>query len=314
MAAFGAASAGAGPLSGEPLQPLPLKAPDQNPAIVHLGKRLFHDPRLSKDNAVACSSCHAMELGGADGQPKSVGIGGSVGDVNAPTVFNSGYNFVQFWDGRARSLEDQVGGPIHNPKEMASNWTEVLAKLKVDAAVVAESRRAFGKEIDIEVIQRSIAAFERSLVTPNSRFDRYLLGDQVALSETERRGYREFKMYGCSSCHQGANVGGNMFQKLGIMHDYFADARKTRSLTEADRGRFNVTKQPTDLHVFRVPSLRNVELTAPYFHDGSQRTLEEAVRAMAHYQLGRKVPSAHVNDIVAFLRTLTGELPKVEGP
>lgn len=298
----------------EPLQPLPVQASDQDPAVARFGRKLFFDRRLSHNNSVACVSCHALELGGADGRVKSLGVGGAVGDINTPTVFNSGYNFVQFWDGRARSLEDQVNGPTHNPKEMASNWTEILAKLQVDAAVRAEAHHAFGRELDVEAIRQAIAAFERTLTTPNARFDRYLRGDRSVLSETERRGYTEFKMYGCSSCHQGANVGGNMFQKLGIMHDYFVDAQKTRRLTDADNGRYNVTKSEIDRHVFRVPSLRNVELTAPYLHDGSSPTLEDAVRTMAYYQLGRKIPENHVGDIVAFLKTLTGERPRVGEP
>jgi cytochrome c peroxidase len=272
---------------------------------VALGRKLFHDARLSGDNSIACASCHMLDKGGADGRVHSIGIRGAEGGINSPTVFNSGFNFVQFWDGRAATLEDQIDGPIHHPKEMGSNWAQVIEKIGGDA----EYRRAFssvyGGRISAERIKDAIATFERSLVTRNSLFDRYLLGDNSAMSEEAQRGYQLFQSYGCISCHQGMNLGGNMYEKMGLMGNYFEDRG---NITEADMGRYNVTHSEDHRHEFRVPSLRNVALTAPYFHDGSAETLPQAVAVMAQYQLGRSVPQKDMADIVQFLNALTGEL------
>lgn len=287
----------------EPIQPIPLSVPIDEKKVV-LGQRLFRDKRLSKDNTIACASCHALEHGGVDGAPGSTGINGAKGTVNAPTVFNSGFNFRQFWDGRANSLEEQVAGPVHNPKEMGSNWSEVMAKLSQDATLKALFKESYPDGIQPKNIQNAIATFERSLITPNSRFDRYLRGDTAALNSDELRGYQHFKNYGCVACHQGVNAGGNMYQVFGVMGDYFA-ARG--GVNDADLGRFNVTKDEADRYVFKVPSLRNVALTAPYFHDGSARTLGDAVDVMFRFQLGRTAPQRDKEQIVKFLHTLTGE-------
>lgn len=286
----------------EPIVPIPtdLKLDARK---VALGDRLFHDKRLSRDNTLACASCHGLATGGVDRRPSSIGIGGAKGPINAPTVYNSGFNFRQFWDGRASSLEEQAGGPIHNPKEMGSNWQEVLAKLGQDEALVAEAKAVYPEGLSPKTISDAIATFERSLATPNSRFDRWLRGDKAALAADEQRGYQLFKSYGCIACHQGVNVGGNMFQVFGVMGNYF----DKRPGNEADLGRFNVTKQDTDRHVFKVPTLRNVAVTAPYFHDGSAATLDEAVEVMFRYQLGRQAPRQDKELIVKFLQTLTGE-------
>lgn len=294
--------------SKEPILPLPEKSDSANPDMVSLGQMLFHDRKLSKDNSVSCSSCHNLQTGGVDGRQRSIGINGSVGDINAPTVFNSAFNFRQFWNGRAKSLEEQVEGPVQNPKEMGSRWEDVLIKLKADSNYVQRFNKIFPDGITKENIKRSIATFERTLITPNSKFDRYLRGDHTAINAQEILGYQKFKSLGCVACHQGMNVGGNMFQTMGVMGNYFAD-RKTPE-TEADLGRFQLTHKEHDKHVFRVPSLRNVALTAPYFHDGSAKTLEEAVSTMAKYQLGRKLSQEDLGAIVKFLRTLTGETPK----
>jgi len=287
----------------EPVRPLPLEV-KLDAAKVALGGKLFHDKRLSRDNTIACASCHALDRGGVDGTPGSVGIGGAKGPINAPTVFNSGFNFRQFWDGRAASLEEQAAGPVHNPKEMGSAWPEVLAKLAKDDALVAEFQAAYADGLQPRNIQDAIATFERSLVTPNSRFDRHLRGDASALTADEARGWQLFKNYGCVACHQGVNMGGNMFQVFGVMGDYFA---RRGNPTEADLGRYNVTRNDADRHMFKVPTLRNVALTAPYFHDGSAKTLEDAVEVMFKYQLGRAAPAQDKAQIVQFLRTLTGE-------
>lgn len=287
----------------EPIKPIPT---DQklDPAKVALGDRLFHDKRLSRDNTMSCASCHDLGRGGVDGSPFSVGIGGAKGGINAPTVYNAALNFRQFWDGRAASLEEQAAGPVHNPIEMGSNWAEVLGKLNKDAALVGEFKKIYPDGLKPRNIQDAIAVFERSLVTPNARFDKYLRGDKTALSGDEVRGYQLFKSYGCVACHQGVNVGGNMFQTFGVMGDYFG---KRGNPQPSDLGRYNVTKVESDKHVFKVPSLRNVALTAPYFHDGSAQTLQDAVDVMFKYQLGRPAAPQDKELIVKFLNTLTGE-------
>lgn len=287
----------------EPIQPIP-QSIEQDRRKVELGNRLFHDPRLSHDNTISCAYCHDLRKGGTDQRVHSVGIGGQTGDVNAPTVFNSGFNFKQFWDGRADTLKDQIDGPVHNPKEMGSNWPEIIGKLKQDPGYVAAFTSLYPDGIQGNSIKDALAAFERSLITPDSPFDKFLRGDPTALTEEEKAGYRLFKEYGCVACHQGVSVGGNMFQKFGVMADYFADRRRQ---TKADVGRYNVTGQEQDRNKFKVPSLRNVARTAPYFHDGSAETLEDAVRIMAKYQLGRPLSAREVELIVKFLKTLTGE-------
>jgi cytochrome c peroxidase len=284
-------------------QPIP-QSTDLNPARVALGGKLFHDVRLSVDDTVSCASCHNLAGGGVDNRSRSIGVRGAVGGINAPTVFNSGLNFVQFWDGRAPTLEAQIDGPVTHPLEMASNWQQVIGKLGQDSAFVQEFAKLYPGGLSEANIKNAIAEFERSLLTPNSRFDKFLRGDSNALVEQEKHGYALFQSYGCSSCHQGVNLGGNMYEKMGLMGDYFADRGNP---TEADKGRFNVTGNPDNLHEFRVPSLRNVALTAPYFHDGSARTLEGAIAVMVKYQLGRPMPDADLQSIAAFLRTLTGQ-------
>jgi cytochrome c peroxidase len=287
----------------EPIKPIPIDV-KLDAKKVALGELLFNDKRLSKDNTIACVNCHSLSLGGVDRQQVSTGIGGNKGRINAPTVFNSSFNFRQFWDGRANSLEEQTVGPVHDPKEMGSNWPEVVGKLSKDSTIFAHFKEIYADGVQTKNIQDAIAVFERSLTTPNSRFDKYLRGDKAALSPDELKGYQLFKSYGCVACHQGVNAGGNMFQVFGVMGDYFA---KRGNVTEADYGRYNVTKNEADKHMFKVPSLRNVALTAPYFHDGSAKTLPEAVDVMFRYQLGRPAPQADKDLIVKFLGTLTGE-------
>lgn len=277
--------------------------PAADPTLVALGARLFHDKKLSADDKVSCATCHNLSTGGVDNRPRSVGIKGGVGSVNAPTVFNSGLNFVQFWDGRAKTLEAQVDGPVTHPLEMGSVWEQVLGKLGEESSYRESFANLFPDGITVQNVKIAIASFERSLVTPDSRFDYFLKGDNSALSAQEKNGYSLFQSYGCSSCHQGVNLGGNMYEKMGLMGNYFADRG---NITEADKGRYNITHSVDNLYEFRVPPLRNVALTAPYFHDGSAQTLEDAIRVMAKYQLGRPMPINDLNDIAAFLRTLTG--------
>jgi len=287
-----------------PIEPIPNLLPELDSQKIALGNKLYQDPQLSKDNKVSCATCHALDKGGTDRRVRSVGINGKVGLVNAPTILNSSLHFKQFWDGRAESLEAQIDGPIHNDLEMGSSWPEIIGKLKQSPEYAAQFRQLYDDGITDNNIKNAIATYERSLNTPNSRFDRYLNGDKTALSAEEQEGYRLFQGNGCVACHQGVLLGGNLFQKFGVYGDYFKDRG---NITKADYGRFNITKKEEDRFTFKVPSLRNVELTAPYFHDGQAETLDEAVRVMTRYQLGREASSKDINLIIKFLTTLTGQ-------
>lgn len=295
-------SAAAAPLD-EPLKPLPA-APALDPQRVELGRRLFNEPRLSQDQSLSCASCHHLDQGGADTQAKSLGLKGQLTRVNAPSVFNAALNFRQFWDGRADTLEAQIDNVVQSPIEMGNNWPTLIRTLSDDSSY----RQAFGElyqdGVTVANVQNALASYERTLISTNSRFDQYLQGNTDILSLDEKYGYQRFKDYGCIACHQGVNIGGNMFQKFGVMGDYFA-ARGNP--TEADLGRFLVTGDEQDRNVFKVPSLRNVAVTAPYFHDGSAQTLEQAVEVMFKYQLGRPPNPQDTSLIVKFLKTLTGE-------
>lgn len=258
---------------------------------VELGKKLFHDTRLSADNTLSCASCHDLNKGGTDQSQVSTGINGSKGPINSPTVLNSSFNIKQFWDGRADDLVAQAHGPVHNPAEMGSNWEQVMGKLKRDKDL---------RNLDGDQIASAIAEFEKSLITYGNAFDKYLEGDQNAISEPAKRGYQSFKKLSCTKCHNGPAVGGASFELMGVSKDYFAG----KTLTKEDMGRFNVTKNPDDRHKFKVPILRNIKDTYPYFHDGSVTSLDEAVRIMAEYQLGKKLSESEIKDIVEFLKVI----------
>lgn len=288
--------------SDEPLRPLS-EPVNLDPRKVELGSLLFVDKRLSGNDTIACSSCHDFTHGGADPRPRSIGIHGATSAVNAPSVFNSGLNFRELWNGSSPSLEAFVTGVVRNPKVFGSKWSDVVAKLARDPDLSVRFATLYPEGVTRDTIVDAIATYARSLVTP-SRFDRYLRGDTSAITAGEAQGYQRFKSYGCIACHQGANVGGNMYQKFGVMGDYFRDRGHDNA---ADQGRYAVTGRDSDRHVFKVPSLRNVALTAPYFHDGSAPTLEAAVDVMFRYQLGRTAPPADKALIVEFLKTLTGE-------
>lgn len=301
---LGSSSASIAAMLDEPIKPLPT-ASKEDPARVAIGRQLFHDTRLSANGRVSCASCHRLEHGGADTQAHSLGFAGNSTAVNAPTVFNAAFNFKQFWNGRADTLEQQIDMVVQNPVEMGSKWEDVISKVSRDPGYRAAFGNTYPQGVTAATIQNAIATYERTLITPNSRFDRYLRGDVNAISVEEKAGYLKFKQYGCISCHQGINIGGNMFQKFGVMGDYFA-ARG--SATDADQGRYLITKEEDDRHVFKVPSLRNVALTAPYFHDGSAKTLDAAVDVMFRYQLGRVASPEDKAAIIRFLNTLTGEV------
>lgn len=291
-------------LKGEPIQPLPLQV-DVNPEKVALGQKLFHDTNLSGDNTVSCASCHDLTKGGTDQSKVSTGIRGQQGGINSPTVYNASYNVAQFWDGRAKDLQEQAAGPVANPIEMGANWKDVIDKLKA----IPEYQQVFAtlyaeKGLTKETVTDAIASFEESLITPNSRFDQYLHGNEAILSADEKEGYALFKEH-CTSCHFGEALGGGSFEKMGKKQNYFKF--RGGELTEADNGHFNFTKQEKDRYFFKVPILRNVEQTAPYFHDGHAKTLADAVKIMAKVEKDKDFTQREIDNVVAFLKTLTGE-------
>jgi len=292
--------------SDEPIQPIQ-PAVVTNPAAVELGKQLFFDPRLSKSGFISCNSCHNLSMGGSDNLPTSIGHNWTKGPINAPTVLNSSLSVAQFWDGRARDLQEQAGGPIANPGEMAFSHALAVGVVASIPGYVAEFQRAFGSpEVTIDQITKAIAAFEQTLVTPNARFDRWLKGDTGAITERELAGYELFKGSGCALCHNGSAAGGTSFRKMGVVEPY-------RTMNRA-KGREAVTGHDADRFAFKVPTLRNVELTYPYFHDGAARTLTEAVDVMGRVQLGCRFSADENARIVAFLKTLTGDQPSFALP
>ncbi len=290
----------------EPIQPIQaIRA--QNPGAVELGKKLFFDPRLSKSGFISCNSCHNLSMGGSDNLKTSIGHNWQQGPINSPTVLNSSMNLAQFWDGRAKDLQEQAGGPIANPGEMAFTHELAVDLLQSIPGYVAEFRKVFKTDkISINEVTSAIAAFEETLVTPNSRFDKWLKGDKKALNANEVAGYQLFKDSGCVACHNGKAVGGSSFQKMGLVEPY-----KTDNPAE---GRAAVTGKDADRFNFKVPTLRNVEMTYPYFHDGAADTLAQAVDTMGRIQLGKKFAPDENAKVVAFLKTLTGDQPSFKLP
>lgn len=298
-------------------KPIPLNAPALSgiaatPAMVELGKTLFFDPRLSATHSISCASCHNPGLGGADNSPRSAGFHGTRGGRNAPTVFNSAYNFAQFWDGRAKDLVEQAGGPIVNPAEMASPKQHIIEQIlalpdyqKLFAAAFTGQK----SPVTLENAQKAIAAFEATLNTPNAPFDKFLRGDGAALNAEQKQGLTLFIDKGCSACHSGSNLGGTMYQKFGVTADPGATLRPPE-----DKGRGGVTKNPAEDYFFKVPTLRNVELTAPYFHSGAEPDLNNAVKVMGKVQLGQDLTPAEIQSIAAFLGSLNGDQPQIAIP
>ncbi|WP_245841418.1 MULTISPECIES: cytochrome-c peroxidase [Pseudomonas] len=292
--------------NNEPIQPI-LPAQITDPAKVELGKQLFFDPRLSRSGFISCNSCHNLSMGGSDNLQTSIGHNWQQGPINSPTVLNSSLNVAQFWDGRAADLKEQAAGPIANPGEMAFTHTLAVDTLRSIPQYSEAFARVYGvQQITIDEVTDAIAEFEETLVTPFSRFDRWLLGDTQAMTEDELRGYQLFKDTGCVACHNGPAAGGNSFQKMGLVSAY-----ETANPAEGVAG---LTGQDADRFKFKVPTLRNVELTYPYFHDGAYWTLEEAVDVMARLQLGRQLGDEDIASITAFLKTLTGQQPSFALP
>jgi cytochrome c peroxidase len=292
-------------------------APADNPTTaekVALGQMLYHDPRLSSTGTVSCASCHNTMLGGEDNRPVAMGVNGQTGGRSAPTVWNAAFNAVQFWDGRAESLEAQAAGPVTNPIEMGmKSWDDVVDRLSSIEGYRTAFQKAFGTEtITKDEATKAIAAYERTLITPNSAYDKYAAGDTSAMSAQQIRGMNKAVELGCTSCHSGpAFNGAGMFQKFPVNSNGYFEAQYHFS---KDQGRAEVTKNPADAHMFKVPTLRNIALTAPYFHNGSVKTLEDAVKVMAKLQLNKDLSPAEISDIVAFLNALTGVFPKQQMP
>ena len=289
-------------MAREPIEPLPVNA-DYDAAKAAIGKELFFDPILSKDRSIACASCHNLNAGGADSRKVSSGVNNVKGNIQSPTVLNARYNFKQFWNGRAATLLEQAQGPIHNSAEMAMNSQEVEKRINASKkyqALFANSNT--GKTISFSMVLEAIVEFEKALVTPNSKFDRYLRSEGQ-LSQLEAAGYQTFKELGCITCHNGINIGGNSFQKMGTIIPY--------SFKEDFPDRYYLTKKEYNKNVFKVPTLRNIALTAPYFHDASSKTLKDAIKKMSYHNLGYVITDKQVTALVAFLNTLTGEKPAI---
>ncbi|WP_412470299.1 cytochrome c peroxidase [Oceanospirillum sp. RT-1-3] len=287
------------------LAPLPASLIDtkSNKDLIHLGKTLYFEKKLSINDTISCNSCHKLDQFGVDNLPTSPGHDGTLGGRNSPTVYNAALNFLQFWDGRAKDVEEQALGPILNPVEHGLAQASDAMK-KIDTQEYRELfERAFGNKeaFNFNNVGVAIGAFEKTLLTP-SRYDEYLNGDHSALSYQEKVGLKKFNEIGCTTCHDGANVGGGMFQKLGLAEEY----------PTKDEGRFEVTKNEDDKFFFKVPTLRNITKTAPYFHDGSVKTLDEAITIMAKHQLGVEISAEDRESIKAFLGSLEAKaLPKM---
>ena len=298
--------------SDEPVSIVPSEV-SFNPAKAELGERMFNDARISLDCTISCAECHVLENGGADHADERVseGINGLKGGVNAPTVYNSAFNVRQFWNGRAADLREQAEGPATNPVEMGDQtWEQICERLSRDRELVKEFETLYpGEGITRMTVTDAIAEFEKTLVTPGCSFDRYLQGDTGAISAGEELGYEKFKEHACATCHTGVILGGRSFEYLDVYGDYFADRTEDIAYNSDDDGLKGFTGNDEDLHKFKVPGLRNVALTAPYFHDGSMTSLDDAVRAMAGYSLGKELSEADVQSIVSFLNTLTGNNP-----
>ncbi len=280
------------------ITPIPLEM-NVDKRKASLGKKLFFDTQLSRDRSIACVNCHNLSDGGDDNLPVSFGFKGQTGTRNSPTVYNAVFNFRQFWDGRAKDLQEQALGPVENPVEMAHDFKQLIPQLK-KTEYRKEFDAIYSDGITRENVANAIAEYEKTLITPNAPFDRYLQGEKGAISPDAEEGYLIFKSKGCILCHQGINIGGSMYNKFGVYVES----------NVSDLGRYEVTRKSRDKHFFKVPSLRNIERTAPYFHDGHEPDLRKAVLTMSEFQLGRKMTQQEIDKILAFLHTLNGEIPQ----
>jgi cytochrome c peroxidase len=295
-----------------PSEPPALEGIEATPERVELGKMLYFEPRLSESHTISCNSCHLVGLGGVDMLETSLGHRWQKGARNAPTVLNAVFNTAQFWDGRAKDLEEQAGGPLINPIEMATTHQHVIEQLSAIPGYVAMFQKAFPEDADpinIKNVEDAIALFEATLITPNAPFDQYLRGDDTALTVEQKEGLQLFVDNGCAGCHSGINIGGDQYQPFGVVELPGAEL-----LPPTDKGRFEVTKSVDDEYVFKVPSLRNIALTPPYFHTGKAWDLRQAVAVMGSAQLGIELIDGEIDKITAFMHALTGEQPEVTYP
>jgi cytochrome c peroxidase len=297
-------------------KPIPSKAPvlKGNPYTTEkyeLGKMLFFEPRLSKSGLISCNTCHNVGMGGIDFQETSTGHGWQKGPRNAPTVLNSVFNIAQFWDGRAKDLAEQAKGPVQAAVEMNSTPDRVVATLKSMPEYIALFKKAFPNEKDpvtFDNFAKAVEVFESTLITPDSRFDKFLKGDKKALNKVEKEGLALFIDKGCASCHSGVNMGGQDYFPFGVSE------KPATEITAGDTGRFKVTNTEKDQYVFKAPSLRNIELTPPYFHSGKVWSLKEAIKIMGSSQLGINLTDDEEEKIIAFLKTTTGKQPVITYP
>jgi len=287
----------------EPILPIPQKV-EVDTTKASLGEKLFFDTRLSSSNQIACASCHQLDAGGDDNVPLGISSVASQHIINTPSIFNAQYNFRQNWDGSVKTLEEQIDMVLKNQHEFDNNWPDIITTLSKDNALTNDFYNIYQDGISKDNIVDALVEFEKTLTTPNSRFDRYLRKEDVSISDKEMKGYLVFKELGCISCHQGVNVGGNLYQKFGVFYNYVAERG---DIKKPDYGRMNITNRQMDAFVFKVPSLRNIAVTAPYLHDGSAETIEEAIIIMGKTQLGRTLSSNEIHLIKSFLYTLTGE-------
>lgn len=293
----------------EQILPLPTKV-EYNKEKALLGKKLYFDPILSKDNSVSCASCHNLELGGVDNLQYSYGIDGKLGNINTPTVLNAIYNFRQMWDGRAKNLSHQIQFPITNPNEMGNDFNNIIKTLSNDNYYNKAFNKIYKDGITKENIGNALEEFQKTLVTP-SAFDEYLRGDENALTSDQKKGYELFQKKGCISCHNGINIGGGLFARFGLIDNTITDILENKEKYEGENphfGLYNVTKNDFDKYYFKVPSLRNVALTGPYLHDGRVETLKEAISSIAKAQLGLNLTDEEVLLIEEFLKSLNGKV------
>ena len=291
----------------EPIFPIPLKVEVESKKA-ELGELLFFDTRLSSNNQVACASCHQLDAGGDDNVAMGISMAADQHFINTPSIFNSIYNFRQNWDGSTKTLQLQIDKALRSRHGFNNNWDDVVTTLSKDELLASDFKEIYQDSINKENIIDAIVEFEKTLTTPNSRFDQYLRNEDITLRDEEIEGYLTFKELGCISCHQGVNVGGNLYQKFGVFYNYIAERG---DIKKSDYGRMNATNRQMDAFVFKVPSLRNVAVTAPYLHDGSAETIEEAISIMGKTQLGRKLSDEEIDLIKSFLGTLTGEYKNI---
>lgn len=289
-------------MAAQSVSSIPVPAPQLTEREkIELGKTLFQDPLFAKNLSTSCASCHQLKNSGVDNLTRYLTINKTQGSVNTPSVFNASLNFRQFWNGRAKTIADAIDDHVKDETIFANNWPDIVHKIGANSLYASSFKKIYANGVTKDNINNALTVYIENLVTPNSAFDRYLKGDKTALSNEELKGYRLFRKYGCVSCHQGPNMGGNLFQRLGIYKNYFAD-KGTNG--KADLGLYNVTGKEEDKYVFKVPSLRNIALTGPYLHDGSVKTLPEMIQIMGIYQAGQPIRNEDANAIAQFLQSL----------